>query len=67
MFRLILLILFIAAIVTTALAMLAVMQSVAGLARSTGEDNMPGTFQRIAYILLVLLLIGLTTGWLGGV
>ena len=65
MFRLILLILFVAAIVTTALAMVAVVQSVASVARPTGEDNMPRTFQRIAYVLLVLLLLGLTTGWLG--
>ena len=65
MFRLILLILFIAAIVTTGLAMIAVVQSVATVTRSAGEDNMPRTFRRIAYILLVLLLIGLSTGWLG--
>jgi len=67
MVRLILLILFIAAIVTAVAAMVAVVQSLSMLARPTGEDQMPQTFQRIAYILLVVLLIGISTGWLGGV
>ena len=63
MFRLILMVLFIAAVVT----LIAVLQSFVVLARPTGDQLMPKTFQRIAYILLVLLLLGLSTGWLGGV
>ncbi|MEL6841174.1 MAG: hypothetical protein AAFP85_17960 [Pseudomonadota bacterium] len=30
-----------------------------------GEDNMPETFRRISYVVLVLLLLGLASGWLG--
>ncbi len=67
MFRLILLILFVAAIVVVATATIAVVHSAATLARPTGEDQMPKTFQRIAYIALVVLLIGITSGWLGAV
>ncbi len=70
MFRLILLILFVAAIVVAALATVTVVYSVTRLAKPqprTGEDKMPQTFQRIAYIALVVLLIGITSGWLGGV
>ncbi len=68
MFRLILLILFVAAIVVAATATIAVVHSAATLARpTTGEDQMPRTFQRIAYVALIVLLIGITSGWLGGV
>lgn len=67
MARLILLILFVSAMLTAIAAMFSVAQSVAALARPMGGNNMPQTFQRIAYILLVLLLIGLSSGWLGGV
>jgi len=28
-------------------------------------DNMPKTFQRIAYVVLILLMFGVVTGWLG--
>ena len=63
MFRLILMVLFVAAVATV----IAMLQSFAVHARPTGDQQMPKTFQRIAYILLVLLLLGLSTGWLGGV
>ena len=63
MFRLILVVLFVAAVATV----IAVLQSFVVMARPTGDQQMPKTFQRIAYILLVLLLLGLSTGWLGGV
>lgn len=29
------------------------------------EDTMPATFQTIAYILLIVLMCGVATGWLG--
>jgi cell division protein FtsX len=68
MFRLILLILFVTAIAVAALATITVVYSVATLAQpKTGKDQMPRTFQRIAYVALVVLLIGITSGWLGGV
>lgn len=28
-------------------------------------DDMPKTFQRIAYVVLILLMFGVVTGWLG--
>lgn len=28
-------------------------------------DDMPKTFQRIAYVVLILLMLGVVTGWLG--
>lgn len=30
------------------------------------EDRMPDTFRNIAYLLLLILLFGITMGWLGG-
>ncbi len=30
-------------------------------------DSMPDTFQRIAYVLLILLMFGICAGWLGAV
>lgn len=34
---------------------------------SRNEDAMPGTFQMIAYLLLIALMVGVATGWLGAV
>lgn len=31
----------------------------------TKEDTMPATFQTIAYVLLIVLMCGVATGWLG--
>ena len=30
-------------------------------------DTMPDTFQRVAYVLLIVLMFGICTGWLGAV
>ena len=34
-------------------------------ARGPKEDTMPATFQTIAYVLLIVLMCGVATGWLG--
>ncbi|MEJ6401308.1 hypothetical protein [Yoonia sp. 2307UL14-13] len=67
MFRLIMLVLGVAAIVTLVVALITVISAVGRLARPEGEDTMPRTFQRIAFVVLFILLIGLATGWLGAV
>jgi hypothetical protein len=41
--------------------MMAVAQTTAG----KDTDDMPAKFRRITYVLLVVLLFGVTTGWLG--
>lgn len=66
MVRLILVIAFIAVLAIAFIAVLGTMQTVARVAVGKDEDNMPQTFKRIAYGALVILLIGLSTGWLGG-
>ena len=67
MFRLILFVIFITAIAVTMLAAFAVVKSVLTLAGPGGEENMPRAVRHIAFAVLMLLLLGLTTGWLGGV
>ncbi len=34
-------------------------------ARPHKEDTMPATFQTIAYVVLIVLMFGVATGWLG--
>lgn len=65
MMRLILLILLVAAVLIAFTAMLGTMQAVASLAKPKQEDTMPATFQKIAYAVLILLMLGVSTGWLG--
>ncbi len=66
MMRLILLILFVAAVLTFFTAAITTMQAVVSVTRqATKEDTMQATFKRVAYVLLVVLLIGIATGWLG--
>jgi hypothetical protein len=31
------------------------------------EDEMPATFRMVAYVLLLVLMVGVATGWLGAV
>lgn len=65
MLRLILLILLVAAVLIAFTAVLGTMQMVGSRTTSSQEDRMPATFQKIAYVLLIVLMFGVTTGWLG--
>ena len=69
MARLILLLLFIAALAIVAATVASAVRAVADGgpgSRSTKEMPMPAAIQTIAYILLVLLLFGVATGLIGG-
>ncbi len=65
MVRLILVVAFIAVLAIAFTAVLGTMQAVGRGATAKDEDTMPQTFKRIAYFALVLLLLGLSLGWLG--
>jgi len=67
MFRLIMILVFVAAVVFLATTLVAFGRTALGIARPLAEDEVPQTMQRVAYIALVILLFGLTTGWLGGI
>lgn len=41
-------------------------KSVTASAQTALGENMPKSFQRIAYVMLILLMFGVVTGWLGG-
>ncbi|MFO8125361.1 hypothetical protein [Yoonia sp.] len=65
MVRLILLVAFVAIV---AIAITAVVGTIAAIAQTSAgkdTDDMPARFKRITYVLLVVLLFGVTTGWLG--
>ena len=55
-----------------ALALVAVVSAFGPGERGTGrgggarEDTMPGTFRTFAYVALLLLMLGVTSGWIGG-
>ena len=54
------------AVVMTAMAGMALVRAGADAARgSLSEDRMPDTFRNIAFVLLILLMLGVVTGWLG--
>lgn len=62
--RFILMIAFIAAIGVLAMTLIGGMQRAAETAM--GEyRKMPETFKRVAYVVLIVLLFGLASGWLG--
>ena len=66
MVRLILVAAFVAIVAIGALVMLGLLQ---GLTRqSEGKDDtlIPAKFQRVTYVLLVILMIGVTSGMIGG-
>lgn len=65
MARLIMLIAFVAVVLVAITALLGTMQAVAALAKEKEEDQMPDTFKRVAYITLIVLMFGVTSGWLG--
>ena len=54
------------AVVMTAMAGMALVRAGTEAARgSLSEDRMPETFRNIAFLLLILLMFGVVTGWLG--
>lgn len=69
MARLILILMFVAALALVAASLLAAVRSARGLvsgSRPEREMPMPATLQLIAYVLLILLLLGVSTGLIGG-
>lgn len=68
MTRLILLLLLFSAAVIAVSAVISLFQPAATVPpRQPKEFPMPATFQYIAYALLIALMFGVATGWLGGV
>ncbi len=67
MLRLILIVAFLAVVVIAITAVLGTIMAVAKPSAGKEPDDMPVKFRRITYALLVVLLFGVTTGWLGGV
>ena len=66
MARLLVIIAITVAAVVAVMAGTALVRAGADAARgSLSEDRMPETFRNIAYALLVLLMFGVVTGWLG--
>jgi type II secretory pathway component PulJ len=65
MMRLILVVAFMVVVAIAILALLGTMHSVAMVTVGKDEDNMPNTFKRIAYVALVVLLLGVASGCLG--
>ncbi|WP_341368737.1 hypothetical protein [Yoonia sp. BS5-3] len=66
MMRLILMLAFVALLAFAAMAMLGMVQTVIRTAVGKDEDIMPNTFKKVAFGALVILLLGLSTGLLGG-
>lgn len=65
MLRLILLVAFVAVAAIAIMALLRTIQDVTEVGAGKDDDMMPAKFRRITYVLLVVLLFGVTTGWLG--
>lgn len=66
MLRIILLLSFLAVLAVGFLAVMGAMRAVAGGPAEKDSDPMPAPFRRISYIVLVILMFGVATGWLGG-
>ena len=65
MLRLILLLSFVAVLALGFLAVLGAVRVMAGGAADKDQELMPAPFRRISYIVLVVLMVGVTSGWLG--
>lgn len=65
MLRLIWPILLVVAFVIAFIAVQRTIQAINSSAIDNQEDRMPATFQKFAYVLLIVLMLGVTTGWLG--
>lgn len=73
MVRLVIFLVFFAALVLAVTSVLRFLAAAAGLggtatpaATGAREDPMPALMRNLAYALLLALMIGITTGWLGG-
>ena len=66
MVRLILLIAFIGVVAFAITAALSTMQAIARADTGKDDDPMPAKFQRVTYVLLIVLMFGVASGWLGG-
>lgn len=67
MVRLILLVAFIGVVAFAITTTVGTIQTIARAGTGKDDDIMPAKFQRITYVLLVLLMFGVTSGWLGGI
>ena len=67
MVRLILLVAFIGVAAFAILALLGTAQALGRTATGKDDTMMPAKFQHVTYVLLVILLFGVTSGWVGGV
>ncbi|KQI72098.1 hypothetical protein AN191_08080 [Loktanella sp. 5RATIMAR09] len=65
MLRLIFIVAFVAVVAIAITALIGTMAAVARPRADKETDNMPAKFRRVTYALLVVLLFGVTTGWLG--
>jgi len=65
MMRLILLVAFVAVAAIAITGLLRTIQDVTQVGVGKDDEFMPAKFRRITYVLLVVLLFGVTTGWLG--
>ena len=67
MIRLIAFAFLLACLVIGVAAIMIAVRAFGSAAPATERDTMPETFQRAAYVMLIVLLFGVTSGWLGGV
>ncbi|PJI85014.1 hypothetical protein BC777_3010 [Yoonia maricola] len=67
MVRLILVVAFVAVVAVVTIVALGTIMAISATTAGKDSDDMPAKFRRITYVLLVVLLFGVTTGWLGGV
>lgn len=67
MVRLIFFAVLITVLVVVGVVVVTTLLSVFAISSLVGGDNMPGPLQKISYAALVILLIGLSLGWIGGI
>lgn len=65
MVRLIFLVAFVAVAAVAIAGLIRTIQTVTAGGAKKDDDMMPAKLQRITYVLLVVLLFGVTSGWLG--
>lgn len=66
MFRLILVLVLLITLMLVIGALINAAKAATTSAQTALGENMPKSFQRIAYVVLILLMFGVVTGWLGG-